>query len=139
MLDSTSTDRIERVIYPMTPELRERWQRAIREFKVECPEYDKYCRRFEAAMTTPTLSGRVRRAVRDTRLRHAHLAERINVDRGKLTRFLTGRGTLDSDVLDRLIEFVGWAAVAAADAPADKSGLPKPDVALDRRSAVETN
>ncbi|HEX5102639.1 MAG TPA: hypothetical protein VFV87_02435 [Pirellulaceae bacterium] len=61
----------------------------------------------EEARREPTLSGALRRAVRDSHRPLHHLAREIGVEAVQLDEFLTGERRLFSDVMDRLARAVG--------------------------------
>jgi len=92
----------------MTPELRERWQRATSQTKAELPELIELGRRMHEASSENTLSGHLRRAIH----RSCRPLDEIAADAGitglELNEFLSGDRTLRSDVLDRLAAAVNF-------------------------------
>jgi hypothetical protein len=106
----------DRQTVPMTPELRERWQRAVRETEAELPELLDMGERLREAACENTLSGHLRRAIHRSRRRLEAIAESAGIAVEDLNLFLSGERTLRSDVLDRLalaVEFTkGLQAVA---------------------------
>jgi len=92
----------ERKIVPMTPELRERWQRAIQETEAELPELLDLGKRLREAARENTLSGHLRRAIHLSKRTLAELAAAAGIPLTNLNEFLSGEHTLRSDVLDRL-------------------------------------
>jgi hypothetical protein len=65
----------DRQTVPMTPELRERWQRAVRETEAELPELLDMGERLREAACENTLSGHLRRAIHRSRRRLEAIAE----------------------------------------------------------------
>lgn len=98
----------ERKTVPMTPELRERWQRAVRETEAELPELIELGERLREAASEETLSGHLRRAIHQSRRRLESVAAAAGVPVDQLNSFLSGDHTLRSDVLDRLALAVGF-------------------------------
>jgi len=92
----------ERKITSMTPELRERWQRGVRETEAELPELLELGERLREAAREDTLSGHLRRALHLSRRPLAELAATAGIPPADLNAFLSGDHTLRSDVLDRL-------------------------------------
>ena len=92
----------------MTPELRERWQRAVRETEAELPELLDMGERLREAACENTLSGHLRRAIHRSRRRLEAIAESAGIAVEDLNLFLSGEHTLRSDVLDRLALAVGF-------------------------------
>jgi hypothetical protein len=86
----------------MTPELRERWQLAVRETEAELPELLDMGERLREAACEDTLSGHLRRAIHRSRHRLEAIAESAGIAVEDLNLFLSGERTLRSDVLDRL-------------------------------------
>ncbi len=87
---------------PMTPELRERWQRAVQETEAELPELHELGERLREAAAEETLSGHLRRAIHRSRRRLEAIAAAAGISAEDLNSFLSGEHTLRSDVLDRL-------------------------------------
>jgi len=86
----------------MTPELRERWQLAVRETEAELPELLGMGERLYEAACEDTLSGHLRRAIHRSRHRLEAIAESAGIAVEDLNLFLSGERTLRSDVLDRI-------------------------------------
>lgn len=91
-----------RKVVPMTPELRERWQRAKDETEAELPELLELGRRMREAGAENTLSGYLRRAIHRSQRELADIANAAGITLLELNEFLSGDRTLRSDVLDRL-------------------------------------
>ena len=87
---------------PMTPELRERWQRAVRETEAELPELLDLGQSLREAAAEETLSGHLRRAIHHSRRRLESIASAAGIPIEDLNAYLSGDHTLRSDVLDRL-------------------------------------
>src|SRR4051794_29813901 len=92
----------ERKLSPMTPELRERWERARKETEAELPELFELGRQMREAQTEDTLSGHLRRAVQGSPRELPEIAAAAGISLSQLNGFLSGRQTLRSDVMDRL-------------------------------------
>jgi hypothetical protein len=93
---------------PMTPELRERWERAKQETRSELPELLELGRRMREASSEDTLSGHLRRAIHRSRRELTEIAATAGITTLELTEFLSGDRTLRSDVLDRLAAAVDF-------------------------------
>ena len=98
----------ERKTVPMTPELRERWERARQETEAELPELFEQGRLMREASREDTLSGHLRRAIHGSSHDLAQIAASAGIDLTSLNEFLCGERTLRSDVLDRLALAVGF-------------------------------
>lgn len=98
---------INRKTVPMTPELRERWERARQETEAELPELLEQGRRMREASAEDTLSGALRRAIHQSARELADIAATAGITTLELNDFLTGERTLPSDVLDRLTQSLG--------------------------------
>jgi hypothetical protein len=111
---------------PMTPELRERWQRAVRETEAELPDMLSHGERLREAAAEETLSGLLRRAIHHSHRRLESIATAAGIPIEDLNAFLSGDRTLRSDVLDRVALAVGFAqslqAVGQAREPGDSPG-----------------
>ena len=92
----------ERKTVPMTPELRERWQRAKEQTEAELPDLVELGRRMREASAENTLSGHLRRAIHRSTRELADIAAAAGITPLELNEFLCGERTLLSDVLDRL-------------------------------------
>ena len=92
----------ERKISPITPELRERWERARKETEAELPELFELGRQMREAQSEDTLSGQLRRAVHASRRELAEIAAAAGISLSQLNGFLSGKQTLRSDVMDRI-------------------------------------
>ena len=92
----------ERKVVPMTPELRERWQRAVQETEAELPELLDLGKRLHEAAREETISGYLRRAIHHSTRTLAELSAAVGIPLSDLNAFLSGDHTLRSDVLDRL-------------------------------------
>lgn len=68
----------------------------------------------EEARKEPTLSGALRRAVRDSRRPLHQIAQEIGIEAVQLDEFLTGERRLFSDAMDRLARAVGFELPKAA-------------------------
>jgi hypothetical protein len=79
----------------------------------------------DEARKESTLSGALRRAVRDSRRPLHHIAQEIGVDAVQLDEFLTGERRLFSDTMDRLAKAVGFGIPTPA-APAANLEIPPP-------------
>jgi hypothetical protein len=101
-----------RKIVPMTPELRERWERAKRATEAELPELQKLGEHMREAAREDTLSGHLRRAIHRSPHELADVAAAAGISLPELTEFLSGERTLRSDVLDRLAALVGFPQTA---------------------------
>jgi hypothetical protein len=95
----------------MTPELRERWQRANDETRAELPELIELGRRMREASAENTLSGHLRRAIHQSRRELVEIAAAAGITAVELNEFLSGDRTLRSDVLDRLAAAVNFSQV----------------------------
>lgn len=98
----------DRKVIPMTPELRERWQRARQETEAELPELVELGRRMREASAENTLSGHLRRAIHHSGRELAEIAAEAGISALELNEFLSGDRTLRSDVLDRLAAAVNF-------------------------------
>lgn len=103
----------ERKTVPMTPELRDRWERARKETEAELPELFELGRRMREASSEDTLSGHLRRAIHRSTRDLADIAAAAGISQLQLNEFLSGERTLRSDVLDRVAIAVGFAAALA--------------------------
>lgn len=86
----------------MTPELRQRWERARQETERDLPELRKLGERMREAAMEDTLSGHLRRAIHRNSRELADIAFAAGISSSELSEFLSGERTLRSDVLDRL-------------------------------------
>ena len=93
------------------------WVESVKEVEREHPDLGEVGRKTRAAVREDTLSGRLRRALRDANPHRPTLCEQIGIDRQTLIAFTRGDVALPSDVTDRLVAVLGWEAVAAADPP----------------------
>lgn len=101
----------------MTPELRERWERAKRETQAELPELLEMGRRMREASAENTLSGALRRAIHHSGRELADIATAAGITALELNEFLSGDRTLRSDVLDRLGCAVSFSPASSAANP----------------------
>jgi hypothetical protein len=109
----------DRKIIPMTPVLRDRWQRALQETEAELPDLVELGRRMHEAAAESTLSGHLRRAIHRSPKELADIASAVGIAPLELNEFLSGERTLRSDVLDRLalaVEFAQGVARIPTDA-----------------------
>src|SRR5437867_3340394 len=72
----------------------------------ELPELIKKDQRLHDAMRQQTSSGALRRAIHSSKILFPDLAELAATDMDTLDAFLTGDGTLTSDVIDRLTKIL---------------------------------
>jgi len=72
----------------------------------ELPELIKKDQRLHDAAKEPTTSGALRRAIHSSRILFPDLARRAETDMDTLDAFLTGDGTLTSDIIDRLTKIL---------------------------------
>jgi hypothetical protein len=98
----------ERKISPMTPELKERWERARKETEAELPDLFELGRQMREAQSEDTLSGHLRRAVHRSGRELAEVAAAAGITHELLNGFLSGKQTLRSDVMDRIALAVGF-------------------------------
>jgi hypothetical protein len=98
----------------MSPEMRERWERARRDTEAELPDLMDIGRRMHEAGAENTLSGHLRRAIHRSAKELADIAAAAGITPLELNEFLTGERTLRSDVLDRLSAVVGFPQTLAA-------------------------
>lgn len=104
----------ERKVVPLTPELRDRWQRAREESEAELPELLELGRQMREAAAEDTLSGHLRRAIHRSPRELSEIAAATGIGLSQLNEFLSGERTLRSDVLDRLAAQVGFAGTLRA-------------------------
>ena len=97
-----------RKIVAMTPELRERWERAKKETDNELPALHDLGERMREASAEDTLSGHLRRAIHCSPRELEDIAAAAGISPRELNEFLSGERTLRSDVLDRLAAAVGF-------------------------------
>ncbi len=93
---------------------RRRWEQALREVEEELPEIMERGRRLLEAAAEPTLSGGLRRAVRDSDFDFDEIVERLGIPADDYSDFQAGVRPLPSDVLDRLAAILGCELVPAA-------------------------
>jgi len=103
----------ERKIQPVTPELKERWERARKETEAELPELLELGRQMREAQTEETLSGHLRRAVHGSRRELGEIAAAAGISLAQLNGFLSGKQTLRSDVMDRIALAVDFTKVGS--------------------------
>jgi hypothetical protein len=95
----------DRRTVPMTPELREQWQPAVREteaVRLELPELPDMGERLREAACENTLSGDLRRAIHRSRRRLEAIAESAGIAVEERNLLLSGEHTLRSGLFDRL-------------------------------------
>jgi ribosome-binding protein aMBF1 (putative translation factor) len=80
------------------------WQEQIKE---ELPDLAQRLRMATAAAEQDTLSGELRREVHASGLTLKHIADRVGSTPIVLDKFLTGEGTLESNVIDQLVALLG--------------------------------
>jgi hypothetical protein len=100
-------------VIPMTPELRDHWQRARQETEAELPGLVELGRRMREAGAENTLSGHLRRAIHRSPKELADIAGAAGISPLDLNDFLSGDRTLRSDVLDRLASVVEFSQALA--------------------------
>ncbi len=72
----------------------------------ELPQLVKKGQRLHDAAQERTTSGELRRAIHSSRFLFPDLARRAETDMDTLDAFLTGEGTLTSDIIDRLTKIL---------------------------------
>jgi len=102
-----------RKVIPMTPELRDRWERAKQETEAERPDLLDLGQRMREASAEETLSGYLRRAIHRSPRELADIAAAASIPPLQLNEFLSGERTLRSDVLDRLASAVDFSQALA--------------------------
>jgi hypothetical protein len=105
----------------MSPELRERWERAKRETEAELPDLIELGRRMREAGAENTLSGHLRRAIHRSSKELADIAVAAGIAPLELNEFLAGERTLRSDVLDRLAAVVDFSQTLTRVSADDKA------------------
>ncbi|MGD9855466.1 MAG: hypothetical protein AB7U20_11020 [Planctomycetaceae bacterium] len=93
-----------------TPEQRAEWERAVTEEEADRPANMARLKRMDGAIAEESLSGEVRRAIRDARRPYITLAAEVGVTPQQLLDFRSGDAPLSSDALDRLIDVLGLSA-----------------------------
>ena len=101
--------KIKRTYVELSEEKRaqiKRWQEQVKD---ELPDLAKRLRLATNAAEENTFSGELRRAIHASGLTLNHIADRVGISPIVLDEFLTGDGTLQSDVIDRLTALLGRA------------------------------
>ena len=93
-----------------TAEQRAEWKQAVAEEEAARSANIARMERIDAAAAEETLSGEVRRAIRDARRPFAVLADEIGITTQQLLDFRSGDAPLPSDALDRLVAVLGLTA-----------------------------
>ncbi|MEX0715026.1 MAG: hypothetical protein WD066_00485 [Planctomycetaceae bacterium] len=93
-----------RIHRELTQDERERLERARAAVAAELPDLVRRDRLRTEAASEQAFSGELRRAVHRSELTIKDIADRCGVPLVVLDEFLTGEGTLGTDVLDRLLE-----------------------------------
>jgi len=90
---------------PMPPDVRRRWEEAVRSVNPTQVESDfSAC---EAAAKEASFSGFVRRSVHRAGSPITAIADQASIDSSRLVHFLRGTGTLENQELDRLLIALG--------------------------------
>ena len=97
-----------------TPELRERWLRAVEEEERARPANSRGALRTFAAIEEQTFSGELRRAIIASGIHIQEVAERAQVPFDALNAFMGGDAPLDSEAINRIVQTVGGHLVAGA-------------------------
>ncbi len=98
-----------------TPEERKRWQQKAADEELAMPANQARLKRMDDAINEETFSGELRRAIRDAKIPHQELANRIGVSWRQLLDFQAGDAALPSDAIDRLIEALAMTARLESD------------------------
>jgi len=93
-----------------TPQQRAEWQKAVAEEEAARPANIARLERMDLAADEETLSGELRRAIRNARRPFSALAKEAGVTPQELLDFRSGDAPLPSDALDRLIAVLGLTA-----------------------------
>jgi hypothetical protein len=93
-----------RIHRELTPEARARLHDAQERIAAELPELIKRDRMRKAASEEATFSGELRRAIHKSDLTITQIASMCGLSLLELDEFLTGERTLDTEVVDRLVE-----------------------------------
>lgn len=96
-----------RINRKLTPEEEERLKIARAQVEQELPELLERGRMAKAASQENTASGALRRAIHGDNLTLPQIARQVGITTTELDMFLTGESTLQSDVIDRLVETLG--------------------------------
>ncbi len=104
-MKKTTTKSICGTLPPAKQRELERVRRQIRE---ELPELVKKLQVLKDASREKTFSGELRRAIHSSKLLLPTIAERANIPMLTIDYFLTGEKALRSDMIDRLVEVLGY-------------------------------
>lgn len=104
----------DRRLREFTPELRERWLRAVEEEERARPANSRRALRTFAAIEEQTFSGELRRAIIASGIHVQEIAKRAQVPFDALDAFMGGDAPLDSDAINRIVRTLGGYLVANA-------------------------
>lgn len=102
-----------RIHRDLTPEEEARLDRALREAEeIDKPDLLAQLPILRAKAAEPTFSGQLRQAIHTSPLPVRFLAEKAGTDSEAIYDFLLGEQSLPSEVIDRLVEVLGYQLVA---------------------------
>jgi ribosome-binding protein aMBF1 (putative translation factor) len=99
----------KRFMVEFTPEQREQYRRMVAEEMRSKPANLARAATTRNALREATFSGWLRRAIASSGYTQERIAAELNVDVSVLNRFLLGEASLDSSLIDHLIDFLGLA------------------------------
>ncbi len=100
--------RIRRIFGTLSKRKQEALEKVRRQIKQELPELIKKGELLRKAQQEPTFSGELRRAIHSSRFLLPIIGQKAKVSLVVLDKFLIGEKPLPSDVIDRLVEVLGY-------------------------------
>lgn len=95
--------KVRRIYRELTPDEQARLEQSRAQVEEELPQLIERHRLAKAAAEQDTFSGELRRRIHEGDFSITELARRCGIDPVQLDQFLTGEGTLQSDVIGRLV------------------------------------